>query len=96
LSGSVVDFVLYFLDSAFRDGTDVSTFRDILPDKFIGIFNRALLPSRVSVGEIDRDIQPFRDQLVLAELAAVVGSYGSEQFAFVRELSGKSPRYLLR
>jgi hypothetical protein len=41
-----IDFILNFADECTGYGRKIGAFWDILPDKFVGIFNSTLLPRR--------------------------------------------------
>ena len=54
---------------------EVSAFRNVLADKFVGVFDGSFLPGGVTVGEINRGLQRIGYPPVTAELHAVVSSY---------------------
>ena len=49
-----------------------------MPDEFVGVFDRALLPRGIRVGEEDRRFELLGDQFVLGKLASVVSGDGPE------------------
>lgn len=70
--GSAVDFVLHRLNELIREFPEVSPFRDVLPYKFVGVFNGAFLPCGIRVGKIDGSAEDLSDFLVAGELGPVV------------------------
>ena len=78
---SIVQFVLYFLYPCILEIVEISRFRYVLPNKFVGILNRALLPSRIGIGEVNHDLpaafpaQPLGYFQMSCELRAVVRGY---------------------
>lgn len=60
--------------------SDIHRFRYVLPDEFVCVFHRSLLPEGIRIGEKDGDFQLLGDQLVLGKLTSVVSGNGLEVF----------------
>ena len=54
---------------------EIGPFRDVLPDEFVGVLDRSLLPRGVAVGEVHGGLQRLGYLPVAAELHAVVRGY---------------------
>ena len=85
-SGSIVEFCLYFFNKERCNIVKVSSFRDILPNKFIFVFNGPLLPWSIWIGKEDRNIaEHFGNILMRTEFTTVIGCYGPYSHSPERE-----------
>ncbi len=74
--GAGIEFFLYFHKFGSVKVVKIRSFRYILPDELVSVFDKSLLPGGVWVGEVYRyAFQRFCDQLVLGELRAVISGY---------------------
>lgn len=77
LSWPSIQLGLDFPDEGWGNSREVSSFWDILPNKFVGILDQPFLPRTVWIGKInDYAIKSFGYQLMGRELAAIIRGYG--------------------
>ena len=72
LARTVVDLLLNLLEPFLRDGGEVMSFGEILPDKPAVVLHTALLPRMVGFAEIALAFQQLVSQPVLCELKPIV------------------------
>ena len=63
-------------DVIVRYRAEISSVRDVLADKFVGVLNKAFLPGGIGVGKEDFCMEHLGDVLVIGELGPVVGGDG--------------------
>ena len=68
-----------------RNGFQLHLFRDILTNKFVGIFDGTLLPRGIWVSKKDRDLKSLGNGQVVSEFRTVIGGDGFKSEAFIRE-----------
>lgn len=78
LTRSTVDFGDNIFKEQIGNGVEVSSFRDILPNEFVVVFNAAFFPRGIRVGEEDLRPEFLCNGFMSGELAAVVGGNGSD------------------
>ena len=65
---TLVDLLPNLREQFLRDGGEVMSFGEILPDKLVVVFHTALLPGMVGFAEIALAFQQLVNQTVLGEL----------------------------
>lgn len=66
------------------NGVEVCSFRDILPDEFVVVFDASFFPRGIRVGEEDLRPELFGNGFMSGELVAVVGGNGPD-LTYIRE-----------
>ena len=72
LARTVVDLLLNLLEPFLRDGGEVMSFGEILPDKPVVVLHTALFLGMVGFAEIALAFQQLASQTVLCELKPIV------------------------
>lgn len=71
-TGSVIEFLFYFLDELVRDGREVRGLREVLSYKPVYIFVGPSLPTVIRPCKEEIDVEIFGDLLVQGEFFSVV------------------------
>ena len=74
-SWSSVDFVLYLHNGIVINSVKINSFRDILSNKFVRMFNVPFLPRAIRVCKVYVSFQHCADDFVFGEICPIVSSY---------------------
>ena len=90
-SWSSVDFVLYLHNGIVINSFKINSFRNILSNKFVRMFNVPFLPSAIRVCKVYVSFHHCADDFVFGELCPIVSSYSPNLLSIRKE----HPFYIL-